>query len=180
MTVFNFMSFATQVPVKKSKLKKFSDLHNHLWISLQGLAKRCERIVFDLYHQNSLKEMNEIAEVSKEEWSQMFYMMIQHFLWRWISFGRCNRIYFLFISFSLSGCWRKILVEKQFILEGVTNIKYDQNTCILASITKTKRPLRCCHENTDDRIMYHLSHAVRIQKYDKPISWCSQIYWWNP
>ena len=63
------MSFATQVPVKKSKLKKFSDLHNHLWISLQGLAKRCERIdiVFDLYHQNSWKEMNEIAEVSKQE-----------------------------------------------------------------------------------------------------------------
>ena len=69
MTVFNFMSFATQVPVKKSKLKKFSDLHNHLWISFQGLAKRCERIdiVFDLYHQNSWKEMNEIAEVSKQE-----------------------------------------------------------------------------------------------------------------
>ena len=122
MTVFSFMTFATQVPVKKSKLKKFSDLHNHLWISLQGLAKRCELIVFDLYHQNSWKEMNEIAEVSKEEWSQMFYMMIQHFQWRWISFGRCNRIYFLFISFSLSDCWRKILVEKQFILEGVANM----------------------------------------------------------
>ena len=124
MTVFSFMSFATQVPAKKSKLKKFSDLHNHLWISLQGLAKHCERIdiVFDLYHQNSWKEMNETADVSKEEWLQMFYMMIQHFQWRWISFGHCNRIYFPFISFSLSGCWRKILVEKQFILEGVTNM----------------------------------------------------------
>ena len=57
--------------------------------------------------------------------------------------------------------------------------KYDQNTCILVSITKTKRPLRWCHEDTDDRIMYHLSHAVRIQKYDNLISWYGPIYWWN-
>ena len=177
MTVFSFMTFATQVPVKKSKLKKFSDLHNHLWISLQGLAKRCELIVFDLYHQNSWKEMNEIAEVSKEEWSQMFYMMIQHFQWRWISFGRCNRIYFLFISFSLSDCWQD--TSGKTIYLGGCN-KYDQNTCILASITKTKRPLGCYHEDNNDRIMYHRSHAVRIQKYDNLISCYGQIYWWNP
>ena len=64
------MSFATQVPLKKSKLKKLYDLHNHLQISFQGLAKRCERIdiVFDLYYQNSKKKKtNEIAEVSKQE-----------------------------------------------------------------------------------------------------------------
>ena len=57
MTVFNFMSFATQVPVKKSKLKTFSNLYNNLWLSFQGLAKRYERIdiVFDFYTQNPNK-----------------------------------------------------------------------------------------------------------------------------
>ena len=57
MTIFGFKGFVRQVPVKKSQLKKFSDLCFHLWTSFQGLAGDCELIyiVFDLYHQNSIK-----------------------------------------------------------------------------------------------------------------------------
>ena len=57
MAIFDSVGFARQVPAKKSKLKKFSDLCNHLQKSFQGLAEYCERIdtVFDLYHEKSIK-----------------------------------------------------------------------------------------------------------------------------
>ena len=35
IAIFDFMGFRHQVPVKKSKLKKFSDLCNHLWTIFQ-------------------------------------------------------------------------------------------------------------------------------------------------
>ena len=43
------MSFARQAPFKKFTVKKLSDLCNHLWTDIQGLAEVCERIgiVFD-------------------------------------------------------------------------------------------------------------------------------------
>ena len=57
MAILDFMGFARQVPVKKAKLKTFSDLRNHLWTSFHQLPQDCERIdiVFDLYHQKSIK-----------------------------------------------------------------------------------------------------------------------------
>ena len=57
IVIIDFMGFAHQVPVEKSKLKNFSDLCNHLWTSFQGLADDCVRIdiVSDLYHQKSIK-----------------------------------------------------------------------------------------------------------------------------
>ena len=59
MAIFDFMSFARQVPVKKSKFSdpKFSDLCNHIWTNIQVLAEDCEciDIIFHLYHQMSIK-----------------------------------------------------------------------------------------------------------------------------
>ena len=43
--------------------------------------------------------------------------------------------------------------------------KSDQNICILASISKAEPLLRCFHEEDDDRIMCHLGHVVKIDKY---------------
>ena len=57
------------------------------------------------------KEMNKITEVSKQEFSQKFNMMIKHFQWRWMSSGCCQRIKSFFSSFSLSSCGRRILVD---------------------------------------------------------------------
>ena len=98
----------------------------------------------------------------------MFYMMIKHFQCRRISFSRYRRLKFVFSSFLLSGCWRKILMGKKNYLRGFC--KYDHNTCILALIAKAEHPLRCFHKKADDRITYHLNHTVRIQKCDNHIS----------
>ena len=38
--------------------------------------------------------------------------------------------------------------------------KYDQNTCILASITKTKRPLGCYHEDNNDMLLEYKSMTI--------------------
>ena len=43
--------------------------------------------------------------------------------------------------------------------------KSDQNICILASTAKAEPLLRCFHEEAGGRIMFHLSHAVKIDKY---------------
>ena len=47
--------------------------------------------------------------------------------------------------------------------------KSDQNICILASTAKAEPLLPCFHEEADDRIMYHLSHAVKTDKYRSEI-----------
>ena len=44
MAIFDMKGFVRQVPVKKSKLKSFSDLCNHLWTSFQGSTEDCECI----------------------------------------------------------------------------------------------------------------------------------------
>ena len=53
--------------------------------------------------------------------------------------------------------------------------KSDQNICILASTAKAEPLLQCFHEEADDSILYHLSHAVKIDKY-KSVIICHLIW----
>ena len=57
LAIFDFMGFARQVPVRKSKLQKCYDLWNHLWPSFHRLPEDYEHtdIVFDLHDQKSIK-----------------------------------------------------------------------------------------------------------------------------
>ena len=165
MAIFDFTGFTRQVPVKKSKLKKFSDLCNHIWASFQGLAENCERIniVFDRYDQTSIKGNERNCRGKQAEiLTDVFYDDQVHSLEMdkfWLLWQ--NKVSFQ--QFFIKWLLTQDTSGKTICLGGCH--KSDQNICILASITKAQPLLRCFHEEADDRIMYHLSHAVKTDKY---------------
>ena len=106
--------------------------------------------------------MSEIAEVSKQEYSDVSHND-QALPVEMDKFWPLSQNKVSFQQFFIKWLLAKDTSGKTIYLGG--NNTPDENACILTSTAEAEPLLRCFHEEADDRIMYHLSHAVKMDKY---------------
>ena len=56
-----------------------------------------------------------------------------------------------------------VTTDKKIYLGGYH--EDNENACVLASTAQEEPLLQCHHEEADDRIMFHLAHGVKVDKY---------------
>ena len=156
MVIIDFMGYARKMPTKKLKLKTFSDLAAQLWSTFQGLSRTCIRtdIFFDLYRENSIKGMNETGA------DQPLPVEFDKF-WALSS----NKVSFqqFFIIWLTTNC-----NDNTNIYLGGSH-KEDESACmrIEGNSLEIVPILWCSHEEADDRMMFHMSQAVKIEPFSK-------------
>ena len=169
--IIDFMGYARKVPTKKMNLKTFSDLAATLWSTFEGLSKSCSRtdIIFDLYFDNSIKG----SERKRRSKIPGIYTTVSR---------GDQPLPIEFDKFwSLSS--NKVSFQQFFIRWLTTNYKgtqiiffggshmEDELACtrLENGSLHNELSLRCSHEEADDRIMYHLSHVVKSNHFQKII-----------
>ena len=171
MIVIDFMSYARKVPVKKLKLKSFQDFAMHLWGTFSNLSKDCDRtdIVFDLYLPHSIKQHErnrriKIAgintNISGSE--QPLPIDMDRF---WAVMENKVRLQQFFIKWIFEYYKGK----EPVYLGGSHPDKMTGCVKLLAEVTSWERLLQCDHEEADDRMMFHLNHAIKVDKFQKVV-----------
>ena len=171
VTIIDFMAFCRKVPIKKSRLRTYEDFFNALWSTFDSISRKSNRIdiVFDLYLENSIKEQERSRrgcenanETIITSFKQSLPVDLDSF---WASADNKVQLQQKFID------WMKTNYKgaKPIYLGGAN--KEDLTSCIKiagSNITLEER-LKCTHEEADDRMLYHVSHAVRIGCFRKVI-----------
>ena len=113
------MAYARKVLTKKANLKTSSDLCSHLWSTFMQLSKDSTRIdiIFDLYHDKSIKGSERSHQGYLPEWSGL----INHFLLKWKSVVLCQKTKYHSNDFSLNGYRQNTLC---------TLHQEDENSCL--------------------------------------------------
>jgi len=151
-----------KVPVKKMKLKTFSDLAANLWATFEGLSRSCCRtdIIFDLYNESSIKG----SERCRRSKTQGVYTTASRFdqplpveLEKFWSVSS-NKISFQ--QFFTDWLTNKYVVINIVYLGGSN--KEDEFSCmqVLNGLMKEEPLLKCSHEEADDRILFNLSQRL--------------------
>jgi len=169
--MIDFMAYARKVAVKKLNLMTFGDLVKKLWNTFIYLSRDCNRIdiIFDLYLQQSIKQcerdrrskhdaINTIISRTDQPlpvdmesfWSSTENKVrLQQFFIKWMieTYKDCKPVY-------LGGSHLTDLTACMKLVQG--NEGYE-------------RLLKCDHEEADDRIMFHVNHAVTVDKFRRVI-----------
>jgi len=169
--VFDFMAFCRKVPIKKMKLCTFEDLFKSLWFTFQHLSSKSSRldIVFDIYLENSVKQQERDRRIKKQvtetiitNVQQALPVEIQSF---WGSSSNKMQLQQSFIN------WMQTTYKDQKPVYLGGAIKEDITSCcrLQNSFTAIQNSLKCMHEEADDRMMFHIHHAIQIGSFKKII-----------
>ena len=170
--IFDFMAFSWKVPVKKIKLQTFEDLFKHLFATFKRLSAGCQRIniVFDIYLDASIKQHECKRRSEKHQSIERIITSIEQALP--VEFE------------SFWGSWsNKMQFQQSFIFWVVANNdtgkalflgsanKENMTSCLkVYNYNLTPQHfLKCAHEEADDRLMLHITHAVNIENFTKVI-----------
>lgn len=171
MIVFDFMSFCRKVPIKKLKLSTFEELFQNLWSTFSRLSSKSARldIVFDIYLENSVKQQERDRRGKKNATEtiitnekQALPVDIEGF---WCSSSNKMQLQQWFID------WIQTAYDKEKPLYIGGAIKEDVTSCIRlqnSSVT-VQDSMKCMHEEADDRLMFHINHAIRSDNFKKII-----------
>ena len=166
MIVIDFMAYARKVPVKKLNLKTFGDFVQNLWKTFCYLSKDAKRIdiIFDLYIDDSIKQFernrrskSESIETTIKRNDQPLPKELDKF---WASNENKMKLQQHFIKYVL-----ETYNEEKVVYLGGSHLD-KPSSCIKISMGNAilVRMLNCEHEEADDRIMFHISHAVKVDK----------------
>ena len=164
--ILDFMGYARKVPVKKQHLKTYRDFFVSLWNTFKSLGNTCQRIdiVFDLYKEQSIKasERNRRATVAGiETYITNVDQSLPIEMDRFWSVGK-NKVAFqrLFIKWMMQDQSRNES-NKTIFLGG----SHREGDHLCFSVTdgnvSLEHLLECSHEEADDRVLFHASHAVK-------------------
>ena len=164
--ILDFMGYVREVPVKKQNLKTYRDFFVSLWNTFKSLGNTCQRIdiVFDLYKEQSIKasERNRRATVAGiETYITNVDQSLPIEMDRFWSVGK-NKVAFqrLFIKWMMQDQSRNES-NKTIFLGG----SHREGDHLCFSVTdgnvSLEHLLECSHEEADDRVLFHASHAVK-------------------
>ena len=156
MVVVDFMGYARKVPIKKLNLRPYHDFANHMWNTINKLSFNAARIdiVFDLHILQSIKQDERNRRGGIEGIStiitfpdQQLPIDMDMFFIKWLTehYSGNQPLYF-------GGAHPDDIASCVKIVNG----------CITLD-----RLLKCDHEEADDRILFHVSHAIKVDRYQK-------------
>ena len=164
--VFDFMAYSRKVPVKKLNLRTYEDLSKNLWATFQRLSSNSKRIdiVFDIYLDGSIKQQErsrrgkEHVETTISSFNQTLPVEMDKF---WGSSSNKMQLQQVFITWLLET----YKDSKPLYLGGAN--KEDITSCfkIVEGIVTMVPILKCCHEEADDRMFFHINHAIRSEGF---------------
>ena len=170
--IFDFMAYCRKVPVKKLKLRTYEDLLNYLWSTFKNIASNTNRIdiVFDVYLETGIKQQErnrrgkkcQIVETKINSIRQNLPIELDKFWGSSDNKMQLQQIFITWLRDTYSG-------EKPVYLGGA--IPDDITSCIkiCGDHTSSQRLLKCFHEEADDRMLFHVNHAVRVKNFHKVI-----------
>ena len=163
------MAYAIKVPIKKQNLKTYRDFVTSLWKTFQSLSETCSRIdiVFDLYNEQSIKA-SERSRRNKVKGIETYISGIDQPLP--IEIGR-------FWPISKSKVLQQVFI--QWIIEDIANKDFNKQLFLGGShkegdtlcfsvcngAVTAERLLECTHEEADDRVLFHVKHAVKVGRF---------------
>ena len=165
------MAYARKIPIKILQLSSFDDYFNYLWKIFCRLSRGAERtdVIFDVYTKNSTK-MHERQRRSKilgvrtkiAQYQQRLPIDMD-------GFWSCEDNKVNFKNQFINWIKHKYTNNSSLYLGG--SHSEDQYKCVLLKgPTETSiRLLYCLHEEADDRIMYHVTHSVKVDKVSKVV-----------
>ena len=170
--IFDFMAFSRKVPVKKIKLQTFEDLFKHLFATFKRLSAGCQRIdiVFDIYLDSSIKQHERKRRSEKHQSTETIITSIEQALpVEFESFWGSSSNKMQFQQSFIDWVVANNDTGKPLFLGGAN--KEDMTSC-LKVYNDNPTPqhfLKCTHEEADDRLMLHITHAVNIENFTKVI-----------
>ena len=165
--IIDFMAYVRKVPIRTLKLTTYNDLFGNLWDTFMSLAYTCERIdiVFDVYIDHSVKASErrrratmDGIETLIQKTDQTLPVEMERF---WSLSQNKTALQQHFISWTIKKVEAENF-EKQLFLGG--SHRENSNICLsyVNGSFGTERLLECSHEEADDRIFFHIHHAVRV------------------
>ena len=169
MVVIDFMAYCRKVPIKKMNLKTYVELCNNLWSSFKNLSTNFQRIdiIFDVYLECSIKQ-HECTRRSKVEaidttisrLDQSLPVDMDRF---WASSSNKIQLQQIFIKWIISNYEDDIPIYLGGAHpEDVTSCIRVSNGNIFSGCL-----LKCDHEETDGRLLFHINHCVNVHKFTK-------------
>ena len=170
MMIIDFMGYARKVPPKKANLKTFFDLCNHLWSKFMQLSKDSTRIdIFNLYHDKSIKGTVRSRRTKSPGMLTKLIRIEQPLPIEMEKFWSVstNKVSFkkIFFEWVQTNC-----CDDKTLYFGGFHQEDEKMHLLVSSPGKESQKellLRCTHEEADDRIMFHLSHGVKVGKFKR-------------
>ena len=169
--IIDFMGYARKVPIKKQGLKTYSDFFESLWKTFKSISENCTRldIVFDLYKDQSIKASErsrratiEGIETVVNNADESLPVEIERF-WNVAK----NKVQFqqLFIKWIVDDVSSS--EPSLTIFLGGCHKEGDNLCYTVHNGNANPEPmLECSHEEADDRVLFHTSHAVKCGKFE--------------
>ena len=169
--IIDFMAYVRKVPIKTLKLNTYNDFFGNLWDTFTSLSHSCDRIdiIFDVYIDHSIKasERKRRAVVQGIEtlistFDQTLPVEMERF---WSLSQNKTALQQNFISWILDKLERERF-DKHLFLGG--SHKEDSDICLSFTSNgsfSVERLLQCTHEEADDRVFFHVNHAVKVGYY---------------
>ena len=158
--------------MKKIKLQTFEDLFKHLFATFKRLSAGCQRIdiVFDIYLDSSIKQHERKRRSEKHQSTETIITSIEQALpVEFESFWGSSSNKMQFQQSFIDWVVANNDTGKPLFLGGAN--KEDMTSC-LKVYNDNPTPqhfLKCTHEEADDRLMLHITHAVNIENFTKVI-----------
>ena len=152
-------------------LKTFGEFADVLWKTFKYLSRNCQRvdILFDLYIINSVKEGErdrrkkaDAIDFDITSNNQPLPVKTESF---WAASKNKEKLQIFFINW-LSNIYKE---GKPIHLGGSLPGNLTGCSRIVPGVQTSCRLLRCDHEEPDDRLMFHINHAVRVENFTKVI-----------
>ena len=161
------MAYARKVGT--DKLKTFSDFVAVLWKTISFLSKdaQCTDTVFDLYLENSIKygertgrQKATAIDAIIENDNQPLPATTESF---WVSSLNKKNLQTFFVNWLI----KSYKDDKPLYLGGF--LPSDLTGCIqiISGVSNAWRALQCDHERADERILFHINHAIQTEHYTK-------------
>ena len=162
--IIDFMAYARKVPIKKQCLKTYNDFFTSLWSTFASLSETCNRvdIVFDVYNENSVKASERSRRIKKEGNETILSCSIPVDIDRFWPVAK-NKVALqqLFTKWTIEKVYREDFGKSLFL--GGSHKESDAMCySIINSSVNTERLLECSHEEADDRIFFHVNHAIKV------------------
>ena len=158
MVAIDFMGYAKKVPVKKQKFKTFLDLFKSLWSTFKNILATCSQmdIVLDLYRESSIKLHERDRRSKVKGIATDIYQLDQPLPVKMHKFWPLSK--------------NKVSFQRIFIKWVKECQKNDSCTIFFGGAHENgsntvERLPPCSHEAADNRVMFHVNHAVKVSKY---------------
>ena len=165
------MTYCRKVPLKKLFWKTSGDLGRHICSTFQGLSPSSEQIsiIFDIYLDRSIRKgkrnrrnRDDVDEATILQLKKLLLLKVEKF---WGSSRNKMQLGLIFIEWII-----KFYKGSRLLLFGGDNKEIITSCVTIANgEVSLQSILKCDHEETDDWLLLHANHVLKINNHKKMI-----------